>query len=135
MLSRLVAAAMCLLPFPAFADGPWMFEWEFGYKVAASRIMSADCHKVAPLGHADFYSQLVRIGGQDGPAYQPTAGFLWSCGGSNPVYNHFLGRRCAKPLPNLVFECGWRHMSHAWDHTETHYDALAVRGRFSWGKR
>lgn len=128
MLARFLVAAMCCLPFAAFADGPWVYEFEFGVKVTGARVMSADCHKVIPLEYAPHYATWYAKNG-------PVEGIFWSCGGSNPIYNHFLGRRCGQPLPRLVMECGWRHFSHAGDGTETHYDAFAVRGRFTWGKR
>lgn len=130
MLARL-AAVLCLLPLTAFADGPWSFEFEFGVNLAASRVMSHDCEKVVPLKHAGFYVDRVR---NPHPDY-PTDGLLWSCGGDAPLYNHWLGRKIGQPLPNLRLEVGWRHFSHYGDSTETSYDAIGVRGRFSWGRR
>jgi len=114
MLPRILAAALCLLPLQAFADKAWVYEFEFGTIVTASRVQLNDCATVRST-----------VMNEDG--VYPT----WSCGGARLMYHHFLGRRCGHPLPNLVFECGWRHKSHYRGETEIYYDAFAVRGRFS----
>jgi hypothetical protein len=107
----------------ASTDAPWLFEFELGYKISASRLMLASCDRTVPTYYAHLY------------AVEPRDGWTVNCGGDNPIYNHFLGRRCAQPLPRLVLECGWRHMSHAFDSTEMTYDAFSVRGRFQFNLR
>lgn len=109
---------------PAMAEGPWVYEFEFGYQIPSSsnRLFHPSCDKVVPVQFAEWY------------VADPRRGWQISCGNNQPIYNHFLGRRCAKPLPNLVFECGWRHLSSPNDGNELEYDAIAVRGRFSWGR-
>ena len=123
LTALIIVALLAVTPAAYAADGPFVYEFEFGYKFASQRLMFASCDKVVPLVYVQNY------------AVDPRPGWTVSCGGSNPVYTHFLGRRCAKPLPRLVLECGWRHMSHAGDSTEITYDAIAVRGRFTLGKR
>ena len=125
MLPRLLAAALCLLPLQAFADDKWLFEFEFGIPVeySTSRLILSDCHKVVPAELVDWY------------AIDPRPGWEISCGNDRPIYHHFVGRRIGRPLPNFVFELGWRHMSSPGDHNEIEYDAIAVRGRFTWGRR
>lgn len=124
MLPRLLTAALCLLPLQAFADGPWSFEFEFGRLLPSSdRLLSEACTKVVPVDYVAWY------------AIDPRPGFEISCGNNQPVYLHWLGRRIGRPLPNLEIEIGWRHFSSVADSQEISFDALSVRGRFSWGKR
>jgi hypothetical protein len=124
MLARLLVAAMCALPLQAFADEPWVYEFEFCGFIAADRLFwESSCTKVIPIQFAEWYAQTKN------------PGWTISCGNRQPTYTHFLGRRCWKPLPKLVLECGWRHFSSPMDSQELTFDSLAVRGRFSWGKK
>lgn len=106
------------------SDGPWVYEFEFGALIAGDLrlLRQSQCTKVVPIEVIDWY------------VIEPRAGWEISCGNREPTYNHFLGRRCWKPLPRLVFECGWRHFSSPADNHELSYDSLAIRGRFSWGR-
>ncbi len=126
MLSKVLAAlAAVVMSCPAFADGPWLFEFEFGVPVesSSSRLVRSSCSKVVPVDLVQWY------------AIDPRPGWEVSCGNDRPVYHHFLGRRIGRPLPQLVLEFGWRHFSSPGDHNEIEYDAVAVRGRFTWGRR
>lgn len=103
------------------ADELWAYEFEFGYMLPASdRLFAADCRKVVPVQFVAWY------------AVDPRPGWEVSCGNQQPVFTHFLGRRCFKPLPKLVFDCGWRHFSSPNDREELSFDTLGIRGRFSW---
>ena len=116
---------LMLLPMTAAAEGPWLFEFELGYHFtqSTSRLVLPDCTKVVPAELAKWY------------AADPRSGWEISCGNDAPTYHHFLGRRIGRPLPNLVLELGWRHFSSPGDQNEIEYDAIAIRGRFHWGKR
>lgn len=114
---------LALLPLQAFAGERWIYEFEFSYAVAqSSRLLNPSCTKVVPVELVDWYSQ------------DPRLGWEISCGNRQPMYLHFLGRRCWKPLPNLVFQCGWTHMSSPFDQQEVTFDAISVRGRFTFGR-
>jgi hypothetical protein len=102
-------------------DAPWFYEFEFGYLMPSSdRLLTAACTKVVPAQFVAWY------------AVDPRPGWEMSCGNRQPVFNHFVGRECFKPLPKLVFHCGWRHFSSPNDREEISYDALSIRGRFAW---
>lgn len=107
----------------ARADEPWVYEFEFGYHFRNDRLLEPSCGKVVPIEYVQYY------------ASEPRPGWEVACGNSQPTYTHFLGRRCGRPLPRLTMECGWRHFSSPFDAHEISYDALAIRGRFKWGKR
>jgi hypothetical protein len=117
--------ALLLLPSIASAEDRWLFEFEFGVPIvySSSRLLLPQCTKVVPVQYVKLY------------AADPRPGWEISCGNEVPIYNHFLGRRIGRPLPNLVVEMGWRHLSSPGDHNEFEYDSLSVRGRFQWGKR
>lgn len=122
---RFLLAFLALLPFWVHAEGRYFFEFELGIPIvySSSRLMLPQCTKVVPTELVKWY------------AVDPRPGWEISCGNDVPIYHHFIGRRIGRPLPNLVVEMGWRHMSSPGDHNEIEYDAFAVRGRFSWGKR
>lgn len=117
--------ALLLLLLPSLASAEWLYEFEFGVPIerSTSRLMHEKCRKVVPTEYVQWY------------AVDPRPGWEISCGNRTPVYQHFIGRRIGRPLPRLTMELGWRHMSSPWDHNEIEYDAVAVRGRFTWGKR
>lgn len=119
------AVLLLLLPLQAAAEGKWLYEFELGIPVeySTSRLVLDDCTKVVPVEMARWY------------AVEPRSGWEISCGNDSPVFHHFLGRRIGRPLPKLVLELGWRHFSSPGDRNEIEYDAIAVRGRFVWGKR
>lgn len=101
----------------------WVYEFEFGGMLPSSdRLLLPGCTKVVPRELVQWY------------AIDPRPGWEISCGNRQPYYLHFLGRNCGRPLPRLRFECGWRHFSSPADKEEVSFDALAIRGRFSWGK-
>lgn len=103
-------------------ERPWVYEFEFSYKVHAHYLVSAACNRPNVQKHV-FDDRVNR--------------YFWvssSCGGSDPVYNHFLGRKCIE-TKRVTFECGWRHFSHAGDSSETYYDAIGIKGRFTFGAR
>lgn len=106
------------------AAAPWVYEFELGALLpTADRLLNEKhCTSVVPVEYVKWY------------ATDPRPGWTVACGNKQPVYNHFLGRRCAKPLPKLIIECGWRHFSSPNDRHEISYDAIAVRGRFAFGK-
>ena len=122
---RALAIVASLLALPAAAADRWFYEFEFGapLQYSTSRLLRPDCYKVVPVQFVEWY------------AADPRKGWEISCGNRVPLYNHFLGRRIGQPLPKLTFELGWRHMSSPMDHNEVEYDAIAVRGRFPWGRR
>ncbi len=124
-MRALILAAALAAAQPAIADGPWVFEFEFGVPLeySTSRLLLSDCTKVVPVELVEWYVE------------DPRAGWEISCGNDRPIYNHFLGRRIGRPLPNLDIELGWRHLSSPGDHHGIEYDAIAVRGRFRWGKQ
>src|SRR3990167_2133540 len=125
---RIIYVRVFLLILTAFsttarADRPWFFEAEFAYMLPNSdRLLLPTCTKVIPQTYVAFYSTEQR------------PGWEVSCGNRQPLYTHFIGRRCGQPLPRLVIECGWRHLSSPFDSEEVSFDALAVRGRFTWGQ-
>ena len=123
MPSRL-ALALLLLPLSAAAD-PWVYEFEFAWGVPGhyDRLLNPACTAVVPVQYVDYY------------VVDRQKGWEISCGNNRPMYLHFLGRRCWKPLPNFQMECGWRHFSSPNDNREVFFDAFSVRGRFHWGKK
>ena len=115
---------LLLLPMTAAAD-PWVFEWELAWGIPDryDRLLNPACTKVVPVEYASFYAK------------NPQPGWEISCGNSQPMYTHFLGRTCWKPLPNFQMECGWRHFSSPGDAHEISFDAISIKGRFQWGKK
>ena len=117
------ATLLLLISFPAFAEGRWVYEFEFGALLPSSdRLLSERCTKVVPVQLVEWY------------AADPRPGWTISCGNRQPIYLHFLGRQIGRPLPRLRLELGWRHFSSPNDSREISFDALAVRGRFTFGK-
>lgn len=100
-------------------ERPWVFEAEIAYipQELAARVAQRTCLKVIPPQYVRWY------------AVDPRPEWEWSCGG-NPVYTHFLGRLCWRPLKHLGVECGWRHRSSPFTSVEISWDAFAVRMRF-----
>lgn len=119
---RLLAVLASLWSFSAAAD-PWVFEFEFSYGLPdrLDRLLSPTCSKVVPVEYARWY------------ASDPRPGFEIACGNNQPMFHSFLGRRCWKPLPKLVFHCGYSHFSSPSDNHEITFDALSIRGRFDFG--
>jgi hypothetical protein len=117
-------ALLLLLPMTAAAD-PWVFDFELAYGLPdrTDRLLTEDCTKVVPVQFVQWY------------AIDPKPGWEVACGNNQPMYYHFLGRRIAKPLPNLSLYLGWSHFSSPGDNHEITFDALAIRGRFGWGKQ
>jgi hypothetical protein len=124
MVRVLILAAALLLGSPALAADKWVYEFELGFPLVRSTdsLLLTSCTKVVAVENVQAY------------ALDPRPGWEHSCGNNSPVYNHFLGRRCGKLLPRLVMECGWRHFSSPDDRHEIEYDAIVVRGRFTWGR-
>ncbi len=115
-----LALAGMVFSCPAIADEPWVFEFEFAHLVGpSSRVLQPSCTKVVPVEAVQWY------------ASDPRPGWAWSCGNEQPMYLHFLGRRCAK-WKVIELTCGWRHFSSPFDNHEITFDAISVRGRFSW---
>jgi hypothetical protein len=119
--------ALCLLlllPMTAAAD-PWVFDFELAYGIPnkTDRLLNPACTRVVPVQYVEWHAK------------DPRAGFTIACGNDQPMYLHFLGRRCWKPLPKLTLYCGWTHFSSPGDNHEISFDALSVRGRFQWGKK
>lgn len=122
--SLAVQLAIVALLMPGMACAQWVYEFELGYMLPNSDRLLIECERVVQTRFVDYYIA-------DG---RPLA-WTNACGNRQPVYTHFIGRRCWKPLPRLVFECGWRHFSSPFDHQEITFDAAAIRGRFGWGAR
>jgi len=103
---------------------PWVFEFEFAAGLPSmDKLLKPDfCSKVIPAEHAKKYLDLGK-----------PAGLEISCGNNQPMYLHFLGRRCWKPLPNFQMDCGWRHFSSPSDGNEITFDAFSVKGAFRFG--
>jgi hypothetical protein len=116
-------ALLLLLPMTAAAE-PWVFDFEFAWGIPDryDRLLNPACTKVVPVEYAQWYVS------------DPRGGFTIACGNNQPMYMHFLGRQCWRPLPNFRMECGWRHFSSPGDNHEISFDALSVRGRFQWGR-
>ena len=107
------------------AADPWVFEWELAWGIPDryDRLLNPACTNVVPVEYAEFYVN------------DPRPGFTIACGNEQPMFYAFVGRRCAKPLPKLIFYCGFSHFSSPNDNSEISFDALSVRGRFEWGKK
>ena len=105
-------------------EKPWVFEFEFAAGLPSmDKLLDPDfCSKVIPAVHAKKYLDLGK-----------PAGLEISCGNTQPMYLHFLGRECWKPLPNFRMKCGWRHFSSPNDGNEIMFDALSVKGEFRFG--
>jgi hypothetical protein len=119
----LLAALLCTLGVRA-EEKPWVFEFELATSSPSrlDRLLNPSCSKVVPVELVEWYS------------VDPRPGWERSCGNDQPMYLHFLGRRCWKPLPNFIVECGWRHFSSPGDSNEVAFDALSVRGKFRFGR-
>ena len=105
-------------------EKPWVFEFELAFSGGThlDRLLSpSGCSKVVPTKYVDWY------------AVEPRAGYEIACGNDQPMYLHFLGRECWKPLPNFRMECGWRHFSSPSDGNEITFDAFSVKGAFRFG--
>jgi hypothetical protein len=118
-----LAEAIIALLFALPSRAQWVYEFEFAYAIRPDRLLAASCTKVVPLVYVANY------------AAEQRPGWEVSCGNDQPMYTHFLGRRCWKPSPRFQLECGWRHFSSPGDREEISFDALSVRGRFEWGRR
>lgn len=123
-MAAILATCGVLACGPAQASKTWVYEFEFGHQLqsSSSRLYSPTCSKVVPVELVNWYM------------FDRRPGWEISCGNRQPVYNHFFGRSIGQPLPNLRIELGWRHMSSPADHNELEYDAIAVRGRFEFGR-
>jgi hypothetical protein len=119
-----IAVLILLLPMTAAAE-PWVFDFELAYGIPTKtdRLLSEDCTRVVPVQFVQWYAR------------DPRPGWEVACGNKQPMFLSFLGRRCWKPLENLIFYCGWTHFSSPGDNHEITFDALSVRGRFEWGKK
>ena len=107
------------------SDKPWVYEisFDFGIPSYLDRLLEPSC------------GQVVKTSEVYGYHLDPRPERTISCGNNQPMFQHFLGRRCWKPLPNFQMDCGWRHFSAPNDSHEITFDAFAVKGAFRWGKR
>ena len=123
-MRSLLAALALLCAAPSFADDTWVFDFELAYGIPSrtDRLLKPDCGTVVPVQFVDWYVVDAR------------PGWEISCGNRQPMYVHFLGRRCWKPLEKLSFYCGWTHFSSPADNHEITFDAFSIRGRFGFGK-
>jgi hypothetical protein len=121
---RLLPLLLLCCAWQAVADDKWVYEFELAWGIPSKtdRLLAADCGAVVPVQFVEWY------------AVDPKPGWQISCGNNQPMFLHFLGRRCWNPLPKLELYCGWTHFSSPADNHEISFDALSVRGRFEFGK-
>lgn len=118
---KILAAALLLLPLPAFAD--IVSEFGVGWKLerSTSYLLLPVCEQATVVV----------------PEWpdNPRGSGLWSCGGDNPAFIGFPVAWQSNFSDIWTIKAGWFHYSNWFDggsKHETHMDAIAMTTTFNW---